>query len=321
MSFQWPLALLLLLLVPAVTVAWIAWQRRRDRFAARFANPLLLPNVVDRAPGWLRYLPLAIMLVALAAMIVGVARPHAIVSVPREEATVVLAIDTSRSMTANDVRPTRLGAARSAAKAFMEKVPAKFRIGVVAFGSRAVVALPPTQDRLLAEQALHALRPGEGTALGDAVVLGVQLGQKHRAADGALPPTALLMISDGAAEGGRTTPAAAIRKARSLHVPVYTVLVGTPDGVVTHTLTGGFTERIRVPTNPKTLQQVARETGGRFFVARDDANLREIYDRLGSRLGKKRESREVTDVFAAGSAGLLFAGAALSLFWFRRAIP
>jgi Ca-activated chloride channel family protein len=320
-SFQWPLALLLLALVPAAAVGWAVWQRRRERYASRFANPLLLANVVDRAPGRLRYLPLTILLVALAAMIVGVARPHAIVSVPREEATVVLAIDTSRSMTATDVRPTRLGAAREAAQAFVDKVPAKFRIGIVAFGSRAVVSLPPTQDRLLARQTLHALRPGEGTALGDAVVLGVELGQKQRAADGTLPPTAVLVISDGAAQGGRTTPAAAIRKARSLHVPVYSILVGTAEGVVTHTLTGGFTERIRVPPDPKTLQQVAQETGGRFFTARDDVNLREIYDRLGSRLGKKRESREVTDVFAAGSAGLLLAGSALSMLWFRRAIP
>jgi Ca-activated chloride channel family protein len=321
MSFQWPLALLLLALVPAAAVGWAVWQRRRERYASRFANPLLLANVVDRAPGRLRYLPLAILVVALAAMIVGVARPHAIVSVPREEATVVLALDTSRSMTANDVRPTRLGAARTAAQAFVDKVPSKFRIGVVAFGSRAVVALPPTQDRLLAHQALHALRPGEGTALGDAVGLGVQLGQKQRRADGSLPPTAVLVISDGANQGGRTTPANAIKKARSLQVPVYAVLVGTPDGVVTHTLPGGFQEQIRVPPDAKTLQQIAGETGGRFFTARDDAGLREIYERLGSRLGKKRESREVTDVFAAGSAGLLLAGSALSLLWFRRAIP
>jgi Ca-activated chloride channel family protein len=233
----------------------------------------------------------------------------------------VLAIDTSRSMTATDVAPSRLVAAREAAQAFMDKVPSKFRIGVVAFGSRAVVALPPTPDRLLAQEALRALRPGEGTALGDAIVLGAELGEKQRRPDGSLPPTAILVISDGAAQGGRTTPAAAVRKARSLHVPVYSVLVGTPEGIVTHTLTGGFTERIRVPPDPKLLQQVAQATGGRFFTARDDAGLRDVYERLGSRLGKKRESREVTDVFAAGSAGLLLTGGGLSLLWFRRAIP
>ena len=320
MSFQWPYALALLLLVPAVVAAYVVWQRRRERFASRFANPVLLPNVVDRAPGRLRYLPFAIMVAALAALIVGVARPHAIVSVPREEATVVLAVDTSRSMTANDVPPTRLEAARRAAIAFMEKVPAKFRVGIVAFGSRAVVALPPTQDRAAAQFALKALRPGEGTALGDAIMIAARLGEKQRRADGSLPPTAVLVISDGANQGGRTTPAAAIKRARQLHVPVYAVLVGTPDGVVQHTLTGGFTERIRVPPDPKTLQTVAQQTGGRFFTATNDVRLKEIYEKLGSHLGTKRTSREITDVFAAGGAGLLLAGASVSMLWFRRIV-
>jgi Ca-activated chloride channel family protein len=320
LSFQWPYALALLLLVPLVVAAYVGWQRRRERFAARFANPALLPNVVDRTPGRLRYLPFAIMVAALAAMIVGVARPHAIVSVPREEATVVLAIDTSRSMTATDVPPSRLAAARSAATTFMAKVPPKFRIGIVAFGSRAVVALPPTDDRTVAGAALKALRPGEGTALGDAVVISTQLGEKQRAADGSRPPTAVLVISDGANQGGRTTPEAAIKRARQLHVPVYAVLVGTPDGVVEHQLTGGFTERIRVPPDAKTLQSVAQQTGGRFFTATNDARLKEIYENLGSHLGTKRKSREITDVFAAGGAGLLLTGAALSMLWFRRIV-
>jgi Ca-activated chloride channel family protein len=253
-------------------------------------------------------------------MIVGVARPHAVVSVPREEATVVLAIDTSRSMTANDVRPTRLAAARAAALAFMQKVPEKFRIGIVAFGSRAVVSLPPTDNRLVARQALDALRPGEGTALGDAVSIAVRLGDKQRAADGTKPPTAVLVISDGANQGGRTTPANAIKIARRQNVPVYTVLVGTQNGVVEHTLTGGFTERIRVPPDAKTLQTVAQGTGGAFFTATDDARLKEVYENLGSRLGKTRKSREITDWFAAGSVGLLLGGAALSMLLFRRIV-
>jgi len=253
-------------------------------------------------------------------MILGVARPHAVVTVPREEATVVLAIDTSRSMTATDVKPSRLEAARIAARSFMLKVPSKFRIGIVAFGSRAVVALPPTADRTVAGQALDALRPGEGTALGDAIVIGAQIGDKQRAADGSKPPTAILVISDGASQGGRTTPAAAIRKARQLHVPVYAILVGTADGVVEHKLTGGFTERIKVPPSAKTLQQVAQETGGKFFTARDDARLKEVYENLGSHLGTKKKSREISDVFAAGSVGLLLAGASLSMLWFRRIV-
>ena len=129
-------------------------------------------------------------------MVVGVARPHATVSVPREEATVLLAMDTSRSMKATDVNPTRLGSATAAAKAFLQKVPQTFRVGVVSFASRAVVAVPPTDDRSLVEAALSSLRAGEGTALGDAVSLSVRLGQRERASDGTVPPTAVLLISD-----------------------------------------------------------------------------------------------------------------------------
>jgi Ca-activated chloride channel family protein len=223
-------------------------------------------------------------------------------------------------MTATDVRPSRLEAARVAARSFMLKVPDKFRIGIVAFGSRAVVALPPTDNRAIASQALDALRAGEGTALGDAIVIGAQLGQRQRSADGTRTPTAVLVISDGANQGGRTTPEAAIKRARQLHVPVYAVLVGTPDGVVQHKLTGGFTERIKVPPNAKTLQTVAQQTGGIFFTARDDERLKEVYEQLGSRLGHTRKSREISDLFAAGSIGLLLTGATLSMVLFRRLV-
>ncbi len=318
MSFHWPLALLGLAAVPVIVALYVRRERRRGAFAARFTSPALLPNIIDRAPGSLRHLPPAVALVALAVMLVGVARPHATVSVKREEATVVLAVDVSRSMTATDVRPSRLDAARAASQAFLRKVPKTFRVGVVSFGSRAVVALPPTADRSLAESALALLRPGEGTALGDAVALSAQIGQRERASDGSVPPTAVLLISDGAQEGGRATPAAAARRARSLHVPVYTVVVGTPNGSVERSLPGGYREIIRVPPRPDTLRQVAMTTGGQFFTATNDVRLREVYERLGSRLGHRKKSREVTDFFAAGSAALLFVGGALSALWFRR---
>ncbi len=318
MSFHWPLALLGLAAIPLLVAAYVARDRRRTSFAARFGNPALLPNVVDRAPGWRRHLPLAVLLVALAAMVVGVARPHATVTVGREEATVILALDVSRSMSATDVRPSRLSAARSAAAAFLRKVPKQFRVGVVSFASRAVVAVPPTGDRLLVEAALTSLRPGEGTALGDAVALSAQLGQRERASDGRVPPTAVLLISDGAAMGGRTSPQAAAQRARSLHVPVYTVVVGTPTGVVERTLTGGYREIIHVPPSTDTLARLAQTTGGRFYTATNDRRLRDVYERLGSRLGHRKESREITDVFAGGSAALLLVGGVLSALWFRR---
>jgi Ca-activated chloride channel family protein len=318
MSFESPLYLLALALVPVLAAGYVLHQRRREGFAKRFASPALLPNVVDRAPGRRRHLPLAILLVALAAMIIGVARPHASVTVRREQATVILALDTSRSMKADDVRPTRLAAARRAAKAFLRQIPAKYRVGVISFGTRALVSVPPTRDRSLVKTGLNELRPGEGTALGDAVALAVKLGRKQRTKDGHLPPESVLMISDGARDGGRTTPEAAAKQAKAAHVAVYTVLVGTEEGTITVTLTGGLRQVIRVPPSPDTLRQVAETTGGRMFTAPNDSRLRDVYEQLGSRLGHRTQDREVSDLFAGGSAALMLLGGGLSLFWFRQ---
>ena len=250
-------------------------------------------------------------------MIVGVARPHAKVTVRREEATVLLTMDVSRSMAATDVPPTRLRAAQTAAHEFVSKVPKKFRIGVVSFSTRAQVAIPPTADRKLVGDAIESLHTGEGTAIGDAVALASSLGQRQRV-DGVVPPTSVLLISDGARDGGRRTPLAAARQAKAMHVPVYTILLGTPNGIVHHKLPGGYTETLRVPPSAQTLQMIARVSGGQFFTASNDKRLGEVYDQLRSRLGHKKETRELTDGFAAGSALLLLVAGGLSAFWFRR---
>jgi Ca-activated chloride channel homolog len=317
-SFESPETLLWLLAVPALVALYVLRERRRGRFATRWGSTNLLPNLIDRAPGMRRHLPVAILLAALAALIVGVARPKATVNVPREEATVLLAIDVSRSMGADDVYPTRLGAAQNAARRFVDEVPKKFRIGVVSFASRAQLALAPTDDRSLVHDAIGALHTGEGTAIGDAVLLAAQLGQRQRASDGTVPPTSVLVISDGARDGGRTEPQAAAERARTLHVPVYTVSLGTPNGVVQHQLPGGYTETIRVPPSPETLQLIARTSGGRFFTAATEDQLRAVYDQLRSRIGHKRTTREISDLFAGGGALLLLAGAGLSALWFRK---
>ena len=328
MSFGWPLALLGLFALPVLVALFVWHEDRRRRGAARFGNPDLLPNVVDRAPGRLRYLPLTVLLLALAAMIVGVARPEATVSVPREEATVVLAVDVSRSMKAADVEPTRLDAARAAATAFAEQVPEKFRIGVVSFATRAAVGVPPTEDRMLVADALDALTPGEGTAIGDAVALSLQLGEPAASAEdpGREPdrepvPRAILLISDGAQDGGSVEPAEAVELARAQGVPVHAVLVGTPDGVVEEELVGGYTQVIRVPPSPETLQEITAGTGGEMFTALDGEELARVYEELGSRLGTRRELREITDVFAGGAALLLLVGGTLSAFLYRRVVP
>ena len=318
MSFTWPIALVGLLLVPLLWVAHGWGERRRIAAQARFGNPDLLPNVVDRAPGRLRSLPIVLLLLALAAMIVGVARPHATVSVPREEATIVLAMDVSRSMKAKDVEPTRLDAARAAAKAFLADVPGKFRVGVVSFATRAAVGVAPTEDRELVEAALDSLVPGEGTAIGDAVALSLQVGLPPVESAEPPPPRAVVLISDGARDGGRVDPAEAARKAKERGVPVYSVLVGTPQGVLEETLTGGLRRIIRVPPNPATLEQISSATGGELFAAGDREALSRVYADLGSRLGTRDESREITDVFAAAAVALLLIAGTISVLLFRR---
>jgi Ca-activated chloride channel family protein len=273
--------------------------------------------VIDREPGRLRYLPLVVLLVGLGMMIFGVARPHAIVTVPREEATVVLAMDVSRSMKADDVEPTRLDAARGAAKAFLADVPEEYRVGVVSFATRAAVGVPPTDDRALVNAALDSLQPGEGTAIGDAVALGAELGERDEELAKEVPRS-ILLISDGKQDGGLIQPAAAIEEAKKRNVPVYTVLVGTPEGVVEEQLPGGFRRVIQVPPAPETLEQIAAGTGGEYFAAVDAEQLRAVYEELGSRLGKIEEEREITDVFSGAAAAFLLLGGLLSAFLFRR---
>jgi Ca-activated chloride channel family protein len=251
-------------------------------------------------------------------MIFGVARPHATVTVKRKEAAILLALDVSRSMSATDVRPSRFAAARAAAVEFLDEVPNAYRVGVIAVGSNATVALPPTTDRVLTRSALTSLRRSEGTALGDAVAAAVDLSRRQRTSSGAPIPTAVLVISDGANQGSRVTPQAAAARARTAHIPVYTVLVGTRDGVVERTLTGGYREQIRVPASPDTLRQLAQATHGQFFSAPSAERLREVYKELGTRLGHQRKDREITDVFAGGSALLLLVSGAISALWFRR---
>jgi Ca-activated chloride channel family protein len=317
-SFGRPLMLVALVVVPLLAAAWYALERRRTADAARFATPALLPNLVGERPGRRRLVPLVLFLVGLTALTVGAASPHAKVTVPRKEATILLAVDVSRSMQAQDVVPSRLAAARRAADAFLAKVPSLYKVGVIGIGSRAFVAVPPTIDRALAHNALIGLTPSEGTALGDAIALGTRIAKKQRSADGFVPPTSMLLISDGARDGGRTAPAAAAKAAKAAHLPVSTVLVGTPGGIVTVQLQGGYQEQIRVPANVGALRTIARDSGGRFYRARTAAALKKVYEQLATRVGHTTKDRQISDMFAAGGLVLVLTGAALSALWFRR---
>jgi len=318
-SFAAPLYLLALTALPLLVLAYILLDRRRALVQSRFASPALFPELVARPPGLRRHLPPLLLLAALAVLLVGLARPQALLSAPSEKATIVLAIDTSRSMAARDVRPSRLEAAKRAALSFLQRAPAKYRVGVVAFATDARVVAPPTHDRQLVAQALAELRPGEGTALGDAVVKAVQISEAESdAAFGPASPTAVLLLSDGVQEGGQVRPEAAARLAAERGVRVSAVSLGTPEGVVEVPLAGGFRQRVHVPPDPATLEMIAARTKGMFFRAPTVTQLEGVYRDLASRLGSERKWREVTVAFAGGGLALLLLSGALSLLWFRR---
>ena len=258
MSFQWPLALLALLAVPLAIFGYVLLERRRHRQAAAFATPALVPNLVGRSPGRLRHLPPALALLALAALATGLARPHATLSVRQEQATVVLAMDTSRSMVATDVPPSRLAVAQQAVRRFLGKLPEGYRVGMVSFAQSAQTVLPATANREAAQAALRNLRTGDGTALGEGIARAIQVAQRVPAEEGKKPPASILVLSDGAQTQGVLEPQAAAARAKKLKIPVYTVAFGTDQGVVEVVDDNGFTQRVTVPPDPPTLRKVAQ---------------------------------------------------------------
>ena len=318
MSFDWPLMLLTLLAVPLAIAGYVLLERRRERQAAIFATPALTPNLVRRRPGRLRHVPPALALLALAALATGLARPHATLSVDQEQATVVLAIDTSRSMVATDVPPTRLAVAQEAVRRFLQKLPKEYRVGMVSFAQSASTVLPATANRETALAALRNLRTGDGTALGEGIARAVQVARRVPAEKGKKPPASILVLSDGAQTQGVLTPQQAAQRAKKLRIPVYTVAFGTAEGVVEVVDDNGFTQRVTVPPDPPTLRQVAQLAGGRFYAAPDGDTLNAVYEELGSRIGSVKEEREITAVFAAAGALLLLAAGAVSAVLFGR---
>jgi len=325
-SFSAPISLLWLLAIPILIGLYAYAGRRRRRAAARFANPALVPNLVPHSPGWRRHVPSAFVLASLAVLVVGIARPHVVRDVTRNEATIILAIDTSRSMAATDVEPSRFAAARAEAEAFLETVPDEYSVGIVSFATSADPVLPPTLDREAARVALRELRLGSGTALGTAVTRAVDiaLGRREEEApptqQGERSPAAVLVLSDGAQTSGEVRPLSAAQRARRLGVPVSAVAVGTGQAVVEVPLPGGLKQRVVVPPEPLALRQIAQATGGKFVPSPGTGSLDSVYEELGTRLAKDRKQVEVTSAFAAGGALLLLLGGALSSHWFRRAL-
>lgn len=319
MSFATPFILWGLLLLPLALLGYWFVQRRRIKYAARFTNLDLLANVVDASPGRRRHLPAVLALAALAALIVAMARPQAVVAVPRDDATVVMTIDSSASMTATDVPPTRLDAAKSASSSFLDRLPDRFRVGLVSFSSTVSVLEEPTEDRNAVRSSLDSIEGDVGTALGDAIVESVALAPTpdEQKQAGGKKLFAILLLSDGANSTGRE-PLDVLDQAKEAGVPVYTIAFGTPSGTVDITNDLGVTQTYSVPPDPETLRTVAEETGGRFFEAPTEADLEAVYREIGSQVSYEDEERELTAAFAGAGAVFLLLGAGLSALWFGR---
>jgi Ca-activated chloride channel homolog len=311
MSFQAPIFLLGLTVVPLALAALALARRRPARYVVRFPALPTLAAVAPRAARWRRVVPPAMLCLALTGLAFALARPETTVAVPIEQASVVLVTDTSGSMNATDVEPSRLAAAKAAADRFLDRVPDKLRVGLVAYSDAPHTVLRPTEQHDEVRAAVDGLSAEGGTATGDALASALQtLGKRGDKS----PPAAIVLLSDGATMTGRD-PAAVAREARSAGVPVYTVALGTSAGEVQ-----ANGQVISVPPDPQALAEVARASGGAAFAAEDAGKLDEVYRRLGSQIGTRKERREISAGFAA--AGLLLLGGALgtSLRW-RGRIP
>jgi Ca-activated chloride channel family protein len=336
MSFERPLLLLTLFLVPVAVALYVLAQRRGSRYAITFPNLDVLAAVASDRRAWWTHVPPLLVLLALGSLSVALARPHVNRLVPIERATTVLVIDTSRSMQSQDVRPTRLGAAKAAAQTFLDRAPARLRVGLVVFAGDVQVAAAPTVDRELLHTSVDAIgwpTGFGGTAIGDALARAVEVGQRAISDDeevvsaGSRPVTpvgprgivSILFLSDGRQNRGLLQPAEGAARAKAAGIPVFTVSLGTRQGGAQggSGVGFGFGGRNRQP-DPETLRAIARTTGGEFFEATTARSLGAAYANLGSRLGRAPRRTEVTFAFAAAAAGILVAAGLLSPRWWPR---
>jgi Ca-activated chloride channel homolog len=331
MSFGHPLLLLTLLVVPVAVALYLWFQRRPVRYAMTFTNLDVLAAVAG-GRSLRRYVPPALFLLALASLCFALARPHRATQVVSNRATVILVVDVSGSMQANDVKPTRLGAAQEAVRRFLDKVPKGVRVGLIAFSGEPQVAAPPTTDRDLVRTSLDTLDlfgGFGGTAIGDALAAAVELAGPtassgaqtiaYYAASAANSPVSILFLSDGHQTRGLLQPLEGAQRARAAGIPVNTIALGTPEGVLDRGFGGfGGGRQIPVPPDPETLADIARLTGGRFFEARSASALSSAYSHLGSLVGREPGKTEVTYQFLALGAALLVAAGLLSALFSPR---
>jgi Ca-activated chloride channel family protein len=305
--------LLLLLLVAALAAAYVLLQRRRPRYAVRFTELDLLASVAPKVPGWRRHVSAGLLLLSLVALTTAFARPQADRQVPRERATVVVALDVSLSMQATDVSPDRFTAAKQAAREFIRGLPDRFNVSLVAFSATASVVMPPTQDHLAVERAVDGLALGQGTAIGEAVVASLEALRSVPGEQGLPPPPArIVLLSDGANTSGRPVELAQ-QAARAAGVPVSTIAYGTQDGVVD--VEG---QLIPVPVDRPALAALGQATGGEAYQAESGDELQQVYDDIGSQVGTTTERQEVTAVLTGLGLAAALAAAVTSLLWSPR---
>ncbi len=356
MTFSHPLLLLTLLVIPAGLALYrVIVARRRMRYAVRYTNVDVLAAVVVTGRPWRRWVAAGAFLLTLATLCVAVSRPHVHRLVASDNATVILVLDVSGSMQAQDVKPTRLVAAQKAMHAFLDKVPARLKVSLILFAGEAEVSTPPTTDHDLVSAAIDQtgfFRGFGGTAIGDALALAVQVGLRSVGVQGesvsalqqgrslaAYTPVAaakpgrsastlvsILFLSDGHQTRGILAPLQGAAKARAAGIPVYTVSLGTTGNTTLRGFPGafpgaggggGFGRRGLAP-DPATLKAIADTTGGKFYRAKSAGAAEAAYRSLGSKLGRKRGSIEVTDLFLAGGAVFLVLAGALSSLWAPR---
>jgi Ca-activated chloride channel family protein len=341
LSFERPWLLGTLLLVAAGVGVYLLVQRRSERHAIRFPNLDVLAAAAAGQRSWRRHLPAGLLLLALATLAVATARPHVTRLAPVERASVILVIDTSRSMLSQDVKPSRLAAAKAAAREFLTRVPKKLRVGVIVFSGEVNVTAFPTTNHTLVRQSIDAIGPYThfgfgGTAIGDALARAVELARDamrdRQLASAAAPSGAsvpegavsILFLSDGRQNRGILLPAEGARLAEEADIPVYTVALGTsgtsspgPGPGAGSAPGGAFGSRYRAP-DPATLRMISRRTGGEFFEARSQEALTSAYENLGSRLGRAPRRSEVTFAFVGAAAVVIAAAALLSPFVWPR---
>lgn len=306
MDFLAPSRLWLLLVPLALAGTYVALQFLRRQHAVRFTNVELLASVAPKRPGWRRHLPAGALLLGLAVLAVGFARPTADRRVPREKATIILALDVSESMAATDVAPTRLAAAQAAATKFAASIPEPLRLGLIAFSGAAQVLVAPTTDRSLVQAGIARLTLGPRTAIGEAIYAALDAAKADNS------PAHIVLMSDGSTTAGRPNAAAA-QAAKEANIPVTTIAYGTDSGTVQ--LEG---QTVPVPVDKDALKTIADATGGRFFEAADASQLKAVYQDIGRAVGYDVEKKEITAAFTGAGLLLVVLAAAGSMLWMSR---